>query len=131
MLQRSLLEFKSHKIFWNRYLSWFYVQGKELESLCSRKAIYKRAPESLSNIINLAQLAIQDNDQEVAKEVLGFVLENTKDLQLLVQAHSYLIKMQIQKTKRLSTIALAIDGLLKEYNSYLIFAAHSSSFYSL
>jgi hypothetical protein len=50
-------------------------------SLCSRKAIYKRAPESLSNIINL-QLAIQDNDQE-AKEVLGFVLENTKDLQLL------------------------------------------------
>jgi hypothetical protein len=51
-----------------------------LGSLCSRKAIYKRAPESLSNIINLAQLAIQDNDQEVAKEVLGFVLENTKDL---------------------------------------------------
>jgi hypothetical protein len=28
--KRSLLEFKSHKIFWNRYLSWFYVQGKEL-----------------------------------------------------------------------------------------------------
>jgi hypothetical protein len=28
---------------WNRYLSWFYVQGKELgKSLCSRKAIYKR-----------------------------------------------------------------------------------------
>jgi hypothetical protein len=47
---------------------------------------------------------------------LGFVLENTKDLQLLVQAHSYLIKMQIQNAKqRLSTIALAIDGLLKEY----------------
>jgi hypothetical protein len=59
------------------------------------------SPESLSNIINLAQLAIQDNDQEVAKEVLGFVLENTKDLQLLVQAHSYLIKMQIQnETKK-------------------------------
>jgi hypothetical protein len=36
----------------------------------------------------------------VAKEVLGFVLENTKDLQLLVQAHSYLIKMQIQNAKK-------------------------------
>jgi hypothetical protein len=41
---------------------------KGVGSLCSRKAIYKRAPESLSNIINLAQLAIQDNDQEVAKK---------------------------------------------------------------
>jgi hypothetical protein len=51
------------------------------KAFVQEKAIYKRAPESLSNIINLAQLAIQDNDQEVAK-VLGFVLENTKDLQL-------------------------------------------------
>jgi hypothetical protein len=33
-------------------------------------------------------------------EVLGFVLENTKDLQLLVQAHSYLIKIQIQKQNK-------------------------------
>jgi tetratricopeptide (TPR) repeat protein len=38
-------------------------------------------------------------------------------LQLLVQAHSYLIRMQIQnaKQKDYPTIALAIDGLLKEY----------------
>jgi tetratricopeptide (TPR) repeat protein len=109
---------KAQDLFWNRYLSWFYVQGKELgKAFVQEKAIYKRAPESLSNIINLAQLAIQDNDQEVAKEVLGFVLENRKDLQLLVQAHSYLIKMQIQnaKQKDYPTIALALDGLLKEY----------------
>jgi hypothetical protein len=44
-------------------------KGKEFESICSRKAIYKRVPESLSNIINLAQLAIQENDQETAVEV--------------------------------------------------------------
>ena len=109
---------KSQDLFWNHYLSWFYVQGKEFgKAFIQEKAIYKREPESLSNIINLAQLAIQENDEETAVEVLGFVLENTKDLQLLVQAHSYLLKIQIQKTtaKDHTAIALAIDGLLKEY----------------
>jgi len=109
---------KSQDLFWNHYLSWFYVQGKEFgKAFVQEKAIYKRAPESLSNIINLAQLAIQENDQETASEVLGFVLENTKDLQLLVQAHSYLIKIQIEnaKPKDFPAVALAIDGLLKEF----------------
>jgi hypothetical protein len=45
---------------WNRYLSWFYVQQNLIESLYSGKAIYKRNPESLSNIVNLAQLAIEE-----------------------------------------------------------------------
>ena len=109
---------KSQDLFWNHYLSWFYLQGKEFgKAFVQEKAIYKRAPESLSNIINLAQLAIQENDQETASEVLGFVLENTKDLQLLVQAHSYLIKIQIEnaKPKDFPAVALAIDGLLKEF----------------
>jgi tetratricopeptide (TPR) repeat protein len=109
---------KAQDLFWNHYLSWFYVQGKEFgKAFVQEKAIYKRVPESLSNIINLAQLAIQENDQETAVEVLGFVLENTKDLQLLVQAHSYLMKIQIQKAKPkdFPAIELAIDDLLKEY----------------
>ena len=109
---------KSQDLFWNHYLSWFYVQGKEFgKAFVQEKAIYKRVPESLSNIINLAQLAIQENDQETATQVLGFVLENTKDLQLLVQAHSYLLKIQIQnaKGKDYPAIAAAIEALLKEY----------------
>ena len=109
---------KSQDLFWNHYLSWFYVQGKEFgKAFVQEKAIYKRVPESLSNIINLAQLAIQDSDEETATQVLGFVLENTKDLQLLVQAHSYLLKIQIQnaKAKDYSGIAAAIEALLKEY----------------
>ncbi|MDG2430899.1 tetratricopeptide repeat protein [Flavobacterium sp.] len=109
---------KSQDLFWNHYLSWFYVQGKELgKAFVQEKAIYKRVPESLSNIINLAQLAIQENDEETATEVLGFVLENTKDLQLLVQAHSYLLKIKIQnaKAKDYPAITTAIDGLIKEF----------------
>jgi tetratricopeptide (TPR) repeat protein len=109
---------KSQDLFWNHYLSWFYVQGKEFgKAFVQEKAIYKRAPESLSNIINLAQLAIQENDQETAKQVLGFVLENTKDQQLLVQAQSYLIKIKIENAtqKEYPVVEGVLDALLKEY----------------
>jgi tetratricopeptide (TPR) repeat protein len=109
---------KSQDLFWNHYLSWFYVQEKELgKAFIQEKAIYKRVPESLSNIINLAQLAIQEGDQETATMVLGFVLENSKDLQLLIQAHSYLLKIQIEKAsqKEYPAVTSAINALLNEY----------------
>jgi hypothetical protein len=40
---------------------------KNLIKLYSRKAIYKRNPESLTNIVNLGQLAIEDGNEEAAK----------------------------------------------------------------
>jgi tetratricopeptide (TPR) repeat protein len=109
---------KNQDIFWNRYLSWYYVQQKEFEkAFIQEKAIYKRDPESLSNIVNLGQLAIEEDNQEAAKEILGFVLENTKDLELLIQANSYLMKMKIGKAteKDFATINTEMLGLLKQY----------------
>ena len=109
---------KNQDIFWNRYLSWYYVQQKEFEkAFIQEKAIYKRDPESLSNIVNLGQLAIEEDDQEAAKEILGFVLENTKDLELLIQANSYLMKMKIGKAKEkdFAAINTELQALLKQY----------------
>ena len=109
---------KNQDIFWNRYLSWYYVQQKEFEkAFIQEKAIYKRDPESLSNIVNLGQLAIEEDNQEAAKEILGFVLENTKDLELLIQANSYLMKMKIGKAKEkdFAAINAELQALLKQY----------------
>ncbi|MFA9187411.1 tetratricopeptide repeat protein [Flavobacterium sp. FBOR7N2.3] len=109
---------KNQDLFWNQYLSWFYVQQKEFsKAFIQEKAIYKRNPESLSTILNLANLAIEEDDQEVATEILAFVIENTKDLGLLVQAHSYLIELKIKKAteKDFATINSEIETLLKEY----------------
>src|SRR6476620_2760723 len=45
---------KGQDIFWNQYLSWFYVQQKEYgKAFIQEKAIYRRNPETFSNIINL------------------------------------------------------------------------------
>ncbi|MFL9830222.1 tetratricopeptide repeat protein [Flavobacterium sp. ST-87] len=109
---------KSQDLFWNHYLSWFYVQQKEFsKAFIQEKAIYKRNPESLSGILNLANLAIEEDNQEVAKEILDFVIENTKDLQLLIQAHSYLIDLKIKKAseKDYAVINTEIEALLKEF----------------
>jgi tetratricopeptide (TPR) repeat protein len=77
---------KNQDVFWNEYLSWFYVQQKEYgKAFIQEKAIYKRNPETFSNIVNLAQLAIEEKEQETAKEILTFVLDNTKDLELPTQ----------------------------------------------
>jgi tetratricopeptide (TPR) repeat protein len=109
---------KDQDVFWNHYLSWYYVQQKEFaKAFVQEKAIYRRNPESLSNIVNLGQLAIEEDNPEAATEILGFVLENAKDLELLVQANSYLIKMKINsaKEKDFATINTELVSLLQRY----------------
>jgi tetratricopeptide (TPR) repeat protein len=109
---------KTQDIFWNDYLSWFYVQLKEYgKAFIQQKAIYKRNPESFSNIVNLGQLAIEENDDEAATEILGFVLENTKDLDLQIKAHTYLMEMKIKKAqpKDYAALNLELDNLIKEF----------------
>ncbi|MBG6186900.1 tetratricopeptide repeat protein [Flavobacterium sp. CAN_S2] len=128
---------KNQDIFWNHYLSWFYVQQKEFEkAFIQEKAIYKRNPESLANIVNLGQLAIDEENDEAAKEILGFVLENTQDLELLIQANSYLMSMKIKKASQndFAVISTELDGLLKQFEispftlSLQLIQAHFTAF---
>jgi len=109
---------KTQDIFWNEYLSWFYVQMKEYgKAFIQQKAIYKRNPESFSNIINLAQLAIEEKDTETAKGILNFVLLNTKDLDLQIKSNAYLVELKIAKAtpQDYPAILLELNTLLKQY----------------
>jgi tetratricopeptide (TPR) repeat protein len=109
---------KDQNILWNHYLSWFFVNQKEYgKAFIQEKAIYKRNPESFGNIVNLGQLAIEENEDETAKEILTFVLENTKDLDLLVQSNAYLMQMKIKSApeKDYPVIENELIALLKEY----------------
>ena len=128
---------KSQDLFWNEYLSWYYVQLKEYgKAFTQEKAIYKRNPESFANIVNLAQLAIEENQEEEATEILQFVLENTQDLDLQIQSHSYLMEMKIKKVqeKDYPTINKELDDLIKKFGvtpyslSLLKIKAHFATF---
>jgi tetratricopeptide (TPR) repeat protein len=92
---------KDQDVFWNHYLSWFYVQQKEFgKAFIQEKAIYKRDPESLSSIVNLSQFALNEDDTDTAEEILNYILLNTKDLGLLVQTNSYLMQIKIDKAQQ-------------------------------
>jgi tetratricopeptide (TPR) repeat protein len=109
---------KTQDVFWNDFLSWFYVQQKEYgKAFIQQKAIFKRNPESFSTIVNLAQLAMNEDDQEAAIEILNFILLNTKDLDLQIKAHAYLIELQIKKAQPADypAIALDLDNRIKQF----------------
>ena len=129
---------KNQDVFWNEYLSWFYVQQKEYgKAFIQEKAIYRRNPETFSNIVNLAQLAIEDGEKETAKEILTFVLDNTKDIDLLIQSNTFLIKMRIDSAQDqdLKGIETDLNLLLKQFGispyslSLQIIQAHFLTFH--
>ncbi|HEU0136640.1 MAG TPA: tetratricopeptide repeat protein [Flavobacterium sp.] len=109
---------KDQDIFWNHFLSWYFVQRKEYgKAFIQEKAIYKREPETFSNIVNLAQLAIEENDDETAAEILGFVLENTQDLDVLVQSQYFLTQMRVNKAaaKDYAALETHLKALLEQF----------------
>lgn len=109
---------KNQELYWNQFLSWFYTQKKEFaKAFIQEKAIYKRNPESLTTIVNLAELAIEEKDDATAKTILGFVLENATEIELLVQANAYLMQIKIDTTpeKEWQAIELELSALVTKY----------------
>lgn len=109
---------KSQDLYWNQFLSWFFVQQKEYgKAFIQEKAIYKRNPESFSNIVSLAELAIEANQDEDAVNIINFVLENTQDLDLQIFSHSFLLRNRIEKStaKDYAVIKSDLELALKKF----------------
>ena len=129
---------KTQDLFWNRFMSWYFVQQKEYgKAFIQEKAIYKRSPENFSNILALANLASQEKEKETAREILEFVLANTQDKGIILDVNKELLELDIEKAtpQEYATIAQKINQLLNQYgisNSTLqlqILKAHFDAFY--
>jgi hypothetical protein len=124
--------------YWNQFLSWLYVQQKEYgKAFIQERAVYKRNPENFYNILALARLAINDKQKDIAATILQFVLENTQDIGLQMQAHHFLMQMKIEQAneKDYETINTELLQLLKQYGispyslDLQILTAHFNTFY--
>ncbi|MFI0427532.1 MAG: hypothetical protein ACH34V_11305 [Flavobacterium sp.] len=129
---------KSQDVYWNQFLSWFFVQQKEYgKAFVQEKSVYKRNPESFINIVTLAKMAIEEKQSEDAKTILTFVLENTQDLDLQMQAHHFLISIEIENAPQTDYIIIhqKLQELLKKYGvtpfslDLQILTAHFEAFY--
>ena len=129
---------KSQDVYWNQFLSWYFVQQKEYgKAFVQEKAVYKRNPDSFYNIVTLAKLAIDEKQNEEATSILTFVLENTDNLDLQMQAHHFLVSMEIELALEKDYLALdlKLQGLLKKYGitpfslELQLLTAHFEAFY--
>jgi tetratricopeptide (TPR) repeat protein len=109
---------KSQEVYWNQFLSWFYVQQKQYgKAFIQEKAIYKRNPESFSNIVNLAELAIEEKQDDDAVTIINFVLENTQNLDLQIFSNTFLLRNRIEKgtPKEYVMITTDLEMALKKF----------------
>ncbi|WP_116790893.1 tetratricopeptide repeat protein [Flavobacterium psychrotrophum] len=99
LLRKSLLlkTQKDQDIFWNEFLSWYFVQQKEYgKAFIQEKAIYRREPELFMNIVSLGQLAAEENEDATAKEIFAFVSQNTQEQDILMNAEYYLLQIDLK-----------------------------------
>ena len=115
---------KSQDVYWNQFLSWFFVQQKEYgKAFIQEKAVYKRNPETIYNIIILGKLAVEENQHEDAKIIFQFILDNSTDPQLHLEAYDFLLSSRIENAlpNEYQEIYSNLNNVLGKYhqNPYL------------
>jgi len=104
---------------WNQLLSWLYMQQKDYsKALIQEKAIYKRNQESLDRILDLGNLAFTNHDFETTKNTFQYIIENTSDQNLHIEAQYYLLQTGIATAisdKEINEVDLKFKELLNTY----------------
>lgn len=111
---------KTQDIFWNQFLSWYFVQQKEYgKAFIQEKAIFKRNPEMFMNIVNLAHFAMEEKEDATAREILAFIMANTDEPNLKMQAEFDILSMDIAvaQAKDYPALKQRIDALLMQYGT--------------
>ena len=105
---------------WNQWLSWLYIQQNEFsKAFVQEKAVYRRNPESLQGLINLAILAREKEAIKTALAVFKFIIKNTTDTRLLILVHCKLLELKLQAeidSKNYDEIRVTYEALLDRYH---------------
>lgn len=81
---------------WNKLLSWLYMQQKDYQkALVQEIALYKRDPKNLFRIFDLGKIAIANKKYEIASTAFLYVLENTQDPTITLEANLNMLKIAI------------------------------------
>ena len=107
--------------YWYDLLSWLFNQEKEFDkAFTQEKALYKRNPESLSRIIELAVTTINEKQYNTAQEIFNYILENTQDIETKLIAHQYLLEIEttLATEKDYANIDKKYNALFNQYGKY-------------
>lgn len=87
-------------LLFNNLLSWLFIQQKEYyKAFSQEKAIFKRNPESLSGIENLALMATNENQDAIAIEIFEYIIETAQDPEITLKAESNILKIETKNAE--------------------------------
>ena len=116
LLKKVLLERaqKNPDVLWNELLSWLFVQQKQYGSAFRQeKAIYKRMDgSSTTRLENLGKDALENDENEVAKDIFSYIIENTSNNITKLDSELYLIDIEL-----LNPSASQLDAIQKKYDA--------------
>lgn len=107
--------------YWYELLSWLFVQEKEYDkSFTQEKALYKRNPESLDRIIELALTTVNAKAYDTTINIFNFILENSQDIDTVLLAHQYLLDIETinADNKKLTEIDKKYLNLFNQFGAY-------------
>jgi tetratricopeptide (TPR) repeat protein len=125
-------------IIWNQLLSWLYVQQKDYaKAFAQEKAIFKRQPETLRGVIDIANLTLEEDKPEISEDILSYLIETAMDVKTLVDAHKKLLELQIKHATKedYAAIDTAYKNVINQFEnqpeifSIKISYAHFKAFY--
>ena len=97
-LKRSLLRksVSNPKNVWNELLSWLFSKQKEYgKAFIQEKALFKRDPQYIENIVTLGKIAFDDQDYIAAKDCFTFLLNNTNFIDEKINSELYLLRIAV------------------------------------
>lgn len=84
-------------IIWNQLLSWLFIQQRNYnKAFAQERAIFKRQPESLRGILDLARITIEQDEVEVANTILNYIVENVMEPNIVLDAHKDLLEIEVK-----------------------------------
>jgi tetratricopeptide (TPR) repeat protein len=88
-------------VIWNQLLSWLFIQQRDYnKAFAQEKAIYKREQETIIGITDLASITIEEENIDISKEILAFIINNAVDLETVLVAHKDLLELESKYTSK-------------------------------
>ena len=125
-------------VIWNQLLSWLFIQQKDYnKAFVQEKAIYKREQETIIGITDLANITITEENIDISKEILTFIINNAFDLETVLEAHKNLLELEskhaskkdYKKINQQYKLLLNEFGMLPQTIDFQISYGHFIAFY--
>jgi tetratricopeptide (TPR) repeat protein len=108
-------------LLFNNLLSWLFIQQKEYyKAFTQEKAIFKRNPESLNRIENVATIAANENQDAIAIEIFEYIVKIAQDPEITLKAENNILQIETKNAvpKDYANLNKKYTTLLETYGKH-------------